>query len=157
MTTNKVRIDTLSGIVEVEGEKEFVDEQMQKIIPLIQASGFGAAAARNNGAAPSGKEDEGEHDDGESGQEDAAQGARKRRKVSMPPKGQSCRDRIKTLKDDGFFKQHRTPSDIVGGLAKKGWTHKVNQVGAALTTMFEKGEVQRTSDGSGFKYFWDRG
>ncbi len=157
MTTNKVRIDALSGIVEVEGEKEFVDEQMQKIIPLIQSSGFGSAAVRKNGAEHLGKENGVEHEDEEAEAEEAAQGAKKRRKVSMPPKGQSCRDRIKTLKDDGFFKEHRTPSDIVAGLAKKGWTHKVNQVGAALTTMFEKGEVQRTSDGSGFKYYWDRG
>lgn len=82
--------------------------------------------------------------------------SRTRKRVSLPPKGQSCRARITKLRDDKFFSEKRSPSDIVTGLAKKGWTHTVNQVGAALTPMFEKGEIQRTKEGNGFKYFWDR-
>jgi len=57
---------------------------------------------------------------------------KKKRVVRQPPPGQSCRDRMKTLKADGFFKQHRSAGDIVAGLAKKGWTHNASQVGAAL-------------------------
>ena len=82
--------------------------------------------------------------------------AKKKKIVRQPPPGASCRDRIKTLKADGFFKDTRTPGDIVTGLGKKGWTHNSPQVGAALTIMFNKGEIQRTKDGGAFKYFWDR-
>lgn len=39
----------------------------------------------------------------------------------------------------------------------KGWTHKSNQVGAALTALFERGQIQRTKEGNGaWKYYWDR-
>lgn len=81
---------------------------------------------------------------------------KKRRVVRQPPPGSSCRDRIKTLKADGFFKQRRSTTDIVAGLAKKGWTHNSKQVGAALTIMFDKGELQRTKEDGAFEYFWDR-
>ena len=155
MSTNKVRIDAPSGVVEVEGDKEFVEEQLTKILPLIQAAGFGAATKQPARQAQTGGDRETAGKDDTPG-EAATENSRRRRKTAMPPRGSSCRDRIKTLKDDGFFKKQHTPSDIVDGLAKKGWTYKSNQVGAALTQMFEKGELQRTKDGSGFKYFWDR-
>ncbi|WP_149587441.1 hypothetical protein [Tabrizicola flagellatus] len=81
----------------------------------------------------------------------------KRKSFKPPPKGQSCADRILVLKADGFFKQHRGGVEIVEGLKVKGWTHKTNQVGAALTKLFEKGMIQRTKEGNGnWKYYWDR-
>jgi hypothetical protein len=61
-----------------------------------------------------------------------------------------------TLKGEGFFKAKKSPTEIVSGLEVKGWTHTVNQVGAALTPMFNKGEIQRTKDGTNWVYFWDR-
>ncbi len=152
MSINKVRIDAPAGIVEVEGEKDFVEEQVDKILPIIQAAGFGANARRAQAQA----EEVAERTASGDSNEEPEQAAKKRRKIVAPPKGQSCRDRIKVLKGDDFFKQQRTPSDIVEGLGKKGWTHNGNQVGATLTQMFEKGELQRTKDGGNFKYFWDR-
>ena len=61
------------------------------------------------------------------------------------------------LRDDGFFKEHQTPSQIVEGLAKHGWTHNSNQVSAAAGNMFTRGDIQRTKKAKGFAYFWDRG
>lgn len=149
MSTNKVRIDATAGVVEVEGDKDFVEEQVDKILPLIQSAGFGGQHKAKSNSEP----EQPELQDHDSNQERTA---KKKRRGAPPPKGQSCRDRINSLKADGFFKEHRTPSDIKAGLAKKGWTHNNNQVGAALTQMFEKGEIQRTNDGSGFRYYWDR-
>ena len=80
----------------------------------------------------------------------------KRKKRPAPPPGASCRDRINKLKADGFFKGAKATGDIVEGLGKKGWTHNAPQVGAALTIMFNKDEIQRTKDGGSFKYYWDR-
>lgn len=82
--------------------------------------------------------------------------AKKKRAVRQPPPGSSCRDRIKVLKSKGFFKTAKTTTDIVTGLGKEGWTHNSPQVGAALSIMFDKGEIQRTKDGGSFKYYWDR-
>lgn len=83
---------------------------------------------------------------------------KKRRAGGKPPEGTSCRARILELKKEKFFKDQRSPSEIIVGLRGKGWTYKSNQVGATLTIMFEKGEIQRTGGGPDgkFKYFWDR-
>lgn len=61
-----------------------------------------------------------------------------------------------TLKKDGFFREQRTPAQIVEALGKKGWTHNSNQVSAAGGQMFKRSDIQRTKMGKGFAYFWDR-
>lgn len=79
-----------------------------------------------------------------------------KRSGNRAPKGHSCADRITILRTKGFFKSPKTPKEIVQGLAKEGWTHKNNQVAAAAVDMFNRGQIQRTSAGNGFTYFWDR-
>jgi len=155
MTAVKVKIDISAGLIELEGESEFVGTYLDKLLPIIEGTGFGNGyrdspeeSAQNNGA-----------NEVDSPQQNGTDATKKKRRVSRrPPAGASCRDRILILKGDGFFKEHRSPTDIVAGLGKKGWTHKTNQVSAALTTMFANGEIQRTkaADGTGFDYYWDR-
>lgn len=158
--TNRIHIDAPTGVIEVEGEKDFVEAQLDKLLPLIQSCGFGTRPAveqKNNGESlPSLTTNEEQAN--EEGIESAANGApkRSRRGKSRAPKGQSCADRILTLKSDGYFKKQRSPSDIVEALGEKGWTHKSNQVSAALVNMFERNDIQRTKSGRGFLYFWDR-
>ena len=60
------------------------------------------------------------------------------------------------LRGKGFFKKKRTTSAIVDGMAKEGWTYKTNQVAAAAGPMFDRGDIQRTAEGNGFAYYWDR-
>lgn len=150
----KVRIDAPHGVVEIEGDAEFVASFYEKLAPLVDRAHFGTAVRAED--APTSPVEKGNLEDEleASGQ---AKGKKKRRTVQRPPTGASCRDRILTLKADGFFSEKRSGADIVAGLAKKGFTHANNQVGAALTTMFGKGEIQRTSDGGSWAYFWDRG
>ena len=153
----RVKIDVNSGLIELEGEKEFVSSYLDRLLPMVEAAKFGAG----HSGKPPGTEDEDLPLVPPNGgiTEDAAVKQAKRRVPRRPPSGASCRDRILVLKKEGFFKEHRSPTDIVKGLAKKGWTYKGNQVSAALTTMFSStGEIQRTaaSQGRGFVYFWDR-
>lgn len=155
--TNKVHIDAPAGVVEIEGEKDFVEGLLAKLFPLLEEAGFGSRPPNSgteetgNGDAPEGNPQAAETGDG-------AKPRQKKRRGSAPPKGQSCADRITTLKDAGFFKEHRSVADIVGGLKVKGWTHNGNQVGAALTHMFGRGDIQRTKEGdSAWMYYWDRG
>jgi hypothetical protein len=75
------------------------------------------------------------------------------RRITQTP--ESCRDRVKKLRDDGFFSERRGISEIVQGLGAQGHVHNVNQVGAALTTMFERGEILRAPVEGKFKYHWD--
>ncbi|MBX5219587.1 hypothetical protein HJC04_04515 [Rhizobium sp. NLR8a] len=153
--TNRVHIDAPSGVIEIEGEKEFVEGLLAKLFPLIEEAGFGSR--------PQGEADNSSRDDApivssdDPAVDEQARVRAKKRGVKAPPKGQSCADRIISLKADGFFKEHRGGADIVAGLKGKGWTHKSNQVGAALTGLFERGQIQRTKEGNGsWKYYWDR-
>jgi hypothetical protein len=155
MADVRVRIDAPSGIVELDGDRDFVSAYLDKLLPLIQEAGLGR---RGHSTAPAVIQEETAgiaHSEAQNGSET---GKKKRRVTKPAPAGQSCRDRINVLKNDDFFKEHRTPTEIVTGLSKKGWTHNVNQVSAAIGQMFEKGELQRTKNdnSAGFAYFWDR-
>jgi hypothetical protein len=152
--TNRVRIDAPAGVIEIEGEKDFVEGLLAKFFPLIEEAGFGSQPLQSNNA-NAGENDSSETEKG--GEEEIGKTKIKRRRGATPPKGQSCSDRVLVLKADGFFKTHRSGADIVAGLAAKGWTHKANQVSASTGQLFDKGELQRTKDGDGpWKYFWDR-
>lgn len=151
--TNRVHIDAPAGVVEIEGEKDFVEGLLAKLFPLLEEAGFGSRPP--NGASVHTAEEAVEPEDVAPEQTGKPKG--KKRTANKPPKGHSCADRILTLKSDGFFKDHRTTGEIVEGLKNKGWTHAANQVAAALTTMFGRQEIQRTKEGNGsWKYFWDR-
>lgn len=153
--TNRVHIDAPAGVIDIEGEKDFVEGLLAKLFPLIEEAGFGSQPqAQSNGQ---NAEDESSAAAETVPAEDPGKLKVKRRRGSSPPKGQSCGDRILTLKADGFFKEHRVGIDIVTGLKAKGWTHNSNQVAASAGSLFERGQLQRTKEGNGaFKYFWDR-
>lgn len=154
MSTNRIMIDAPTGLIEVEGEKDFVEAQLDKLLPLIEGCGFGQYVEPSEDdtskASPNSKADE------PPVASDASGGKKTKRAINRPPKGHSCADRILELRKDGFFKDQRTPAQIVEGLSKKGWTHNANQVSAAGGQMFKRGDIQRTSVGNGFAYFWDR-
>lgn len=155
--TNRVHIDAPAGVVEIEGEKDFVEGLLAKLFPLLEEAGFGSKPPR--GKAPPEQDGEVEYN-ADDDTDDVGTGAGKtklKRKRSVTPKGHSCADRMIAMKDEGFFKTMRSSSDIVGGLAANGFTHKSNQVAAAGESLFKRGLLQRTKDGNGpFKYFWDR-
>lgn len=151
--TNRVHIDAPAGVVEIEGEKEFVEGLLAKLFPLLEKAGFGSQI--QSGASEQAIDERVESDD--SIPEQVEKPKAKKRRISVPPKGQSCAARITTLKEANFFKTHRSVIEIIDGLKGKGWTHNPNQVGAALTNMFGRGDIQRTKEGNGsWKYYWDR-
>ncbi|MEZ5791148.1 MAG: hypothetical protein R3D34_10290 [Nitratireductor sp.] len=157
--TNRIHIDAPTGIIEVEGEKEFVEAQLDKLMPLIQACGFGTRPKESAGPVPNIDNIDSRRNSGVvDGDEEAQQNSKKKSKrgVRNPPKGHSCSSRISSLRDEGFFKVQKSPSEIVEGLARKGWTHTSNQVSASAGSMFNRGDLQRTKSGNGFAYFWDR-
>jgi hypothetical protein len=153
--TNRVHIDAPAGVIEIEGEKDFVEGLLSKIFPMIEEAGFGSRPRSPNSRVD---DQEDPSTNNEAGTEsDNGKSRVKRRRGSPAPKGQSCADRIVSLKDSGFFKQHRVGGDIVAGLAAKGWTYKSNQVAAATGALFDRGQLQRTKDGKGpWTYYWDR-
>ncbi|MDB5430302.1 MAG: hypothetical protein JWP35_1418 [Caulobacter sp.] len=153
--TNRVHIDAPAGVIDIEGEKDFVEGLLAKLFPLIEEAGFGSRPTQRGEPEASDAASEGE--DGVSDDAGKEDKARSKRKRGATPKGHSCADRMIALRDEGFFKTQRSAGEIVTGLAGKGFTHKSNQVSAAGESLFGRGLLQRTKDGSGpFKYFWDR-
>jgi len=149
MSSNRIMIDAAAGVFEIEGEAGFVETQLDKLLPLMTSGRFKKAAVTPMG--------EGEATE-QSVPEQEPNGSKKSKRGSnnRPPKGHSCADRMKELRVDGFFKQQKTPAQIVEGLGAKGWTHSSNQVSAAGGQMFKRGDIQRTKVGNGFAYYWDR-
>lgn len=153
--TNRVHIDAPAGVIEIEGEKEFVQSLLDKLFPLLEDAKFGSRPqqSRDHQSVEIAEEME----DGLSEEDSKSDKSKVKRKRISTPKGHSCADRIMSLKDDGFFKTHRGNSEIIKGLAANGFTHKANQVAAAGESLFKRGLLQRTKDGNGpFKYYWDR-
>ena len=152
MADVRVKIDAPAGVIELEGDRDFVSAYLDKLLPLVEQAGLGkTTGTRTDWEAPI--------DPPKDVESVSAEGTKKKRRVTKPaPAGHSCRDRLNTLKADGFFKDQRTPSEIVTGLSRKGWTHNVNQVSAALGQMFKAGDISRTKNDNsvGFSYFWDR-
>ncbi|MFN3818541.1 hypothetical protein [Blastomonas sp.] len=153
--TNRVHIDAPAGIVEIEGEKDFVEGLLAKLFPLLEEAGFGSRATAKTNQIDIGDETPEPEDEG--AEESSITKAKAKRKRSVAPKGHSCADRMLSMKSVGFFKEKRGTADIVTGLAEKGFTHKPNQVSAAGESLFKRGLLQRTKEGNGpFQYYWDR-
>ena len=142
MSNAKVLINTHSGTIELEGEDSFVRTYLDKLIPIIERAPFGTGRP----AMP-----------GDARVDDAEPPKSRTRRATQTPAGESCRDRVKKLRDEGFFSERRGISEIVLGLEERGHSHNVNQVGAALTTMYERREILRTPVEGKFKYHWDTG
>ena len=141
MSNAKVLINVQLGTVELEGEDSFVRTYLDKLFPIIeQAQLRSGSAVQATGDPPT--------------DEVGLAKPRIRQRRPQTPGGESCRDRIRELRDEGFFTEQRGISDIVGGLSTCGHPHNINQVGAALTTMFERNEILRTPVMGKFKYHW---
>jgi hypothetical protein len=155
--TNRVHIDAPAGVIDIEGEKEFVEGMLAKLFPLIEEAGFGSRPLGQ--AIDQGTDDAQSDSDEDSAVESDGRGAKSKtkRKRNVAPKGHTCSDRIIALKEDGFFKTKRGLGDIIAGLSQKGFTHQSNQVSAAGESLFKRSLLQRTKDGKGpFMYYWDR-
>jgi len=157
--TNRIHIDAPTGVIEVEGEKEFVEAQLDKLMPLIQACGFGTRPTSQTGQQDNAQNSVvGDPASSPTASEGVSQDGKKKpkRSTKIPPKGQSCADRITVLRNEGFFKTKKTPAEIAKGLEVKGWHHTTSQAGAAAVNMFKRDDLQRTKDGKAWVYFWDR-
>ena len=139
MPNAKAAINAQLGTVELEGEDSFVRTYLDILIPIIVQRGSGLAVLATGDP---------------STDEAGLAKPRIRQRGSQTPGGESCRDRIRELRDEGFFAEQRGISDIVRGLNTSGHPHNVNQVGAALTTMFKRNEILRTPVMGQFKYHW---
>ncbi|MBA8879546.1 hypothetical protein [Phyllobacterium myrsinacearum] len=148
MSTAKVLINTQSLTIELEGEDEFVRTYLDKLMPILERSKFG----------------EDGNVDGETGLPENLQAiasaksagavASRKRVRSTSASGGSCRERVKQLRENGFFDNPHGIGEIVKELNDQGFPHSINQVGAALSTMFGRNEIERSKVDKKYSYFW---
>jgi hypothetical protein len=150
--TNRVHIDAPAGVIDIEGEKEFVEGLLAKLFPLIEEAGFGSRPQGSDLEAP------GEIDTPDEAlpAENAKVKPRTRKAPKKPPAGHSCPERIIKLKGEGYFTQKRSTADIVARLAEKVQSHTTSQVSAAVGPLVKKGDLQRIKEGRSWLYYWDR-
>lgn len=145
MSIAKVLINTQSLTIELEGEDEFVRTYLDKLMPILQRSKFGEDGNVEGGM----------------GTPDnlqtiiSAKSVHTQQRVrTTAASGGSCRERVKKLRDGGFFEKPRGISEIVKELGEQGYPHSINQVGAALSTMFGRNEIERSKVDKKYRYVW---
>ncbi|MBD9524744.1 hypothetical protein IB262_33245 [Ensifer sp. ENS02] len=152
MSNAKVIINTQAVSIELEGEDGFVRTYLDKLMPIIERS-RATTTDLPKVAAPSAPELKATPVVVEQPAE-VAPAAVAVSRGSKRVAGNSCRDKIKVLRGEGFFDDQRSISDVAKALRAKGHEHNLNQVGAALSTMHDRGEIQRQSVDGRFKYSW---
>ncbi len=155
MSNAKVIINTQAVSIELEGEDGFVRTYLDKLMPIIERSRATATELpkEKTKAVPSSQELHALPVAVDQATETAPVAAAVSR-GSKRVAGNSCRDKIKALRGEGFFDDQRSISDVAKALRAKGYTHNLNQVGAALSTMHDRSEIQRQSVDGRYKYSW---
>lgn len=151
--TNRVHIDAPAGVIDIEGEKDFVEGLLAKLFPLIEEAGFGS---RPPGSEPEQFVEAETTADEPAAAENGKSKTRTRKASKKPPAGHSCPERILKLKAEDFFKQKRSTADIVSRLSEKAQNHTTSQVSAAVGPLVKKGDLQRIKEGQSWLYYWDR-
>ena len=147
MTNTKVHINTKALTIEIEGEDDFVRTYLDRLLPIIDRIGSSDeksekhSAHKDNGVAKGSLLSE-------------VDGPKSSKQQRLPRgAGPSCRQRIKALRAGGFFKEPHGIAEIVEKLKLDGHDYSLNQVGAALSTMSGKNEIQRENVGGRYRYF----
>jgi hypothetical protein len=136
--TTKLHINLAQGIVDVDGDPEFVKQVYDDIrdifISKLSDEGFGEELS----------------DSGDEKAEDDKKKPMKRSRVKRS--GPSCAGRIRAIQEEEFFKTLKTSGDVRSKLTEKGTTYPSKNVAAALTSMTKAGELRRVKEGGGWKY-----
>lgn len=126
----KLLIDLQAGRFEVEGEAEFVaniyDDMKGAILARLHEAPPATASSVESTSETLVKARSGEK-------------APRRRKSGGP----SCASRIRELKEDGYFADVRTPTDIQDKLSEKGATYPSKNIASALHNLVVGGELRR--------------
>ncbi|EKF17675.1 hypothetical protein [Nitratireductor pacificus] len=153
MTSTKVHINTKALTIEIEGEDDFVRTYLDRLLPIIER--IGSDDGQPEGERPAGDADPDDRPSvtGKSRPEKVPAEPRQPRKASRRA-GPSCRQRIKALRDEGFFNEPHGIAEIVEKLRQDGHVYSLNQVGAALSTMSGSNEIRRASVDGRYRYFF---
>jgi hypothetical protein len=134
--TAKLHINVQQGIIEVEGEPEFVEQiykdykaELQKLL---------VAASRDTA--------------GEEEKPPAPRRTKSPKSPSRAKKGTGCAERILALKGEHYFKTLRNSTEVREKLGEKGTTYAPNLVSASLNILIKRGELRRVKQDGVWHY-----
>ncbi len=128
MDTVKAIINLKEGVLELEGPREFVEKYLELYRP--DASKWQGDILKKDEVKPNEK------------------ATPKRTRIGKPKTGPSCRGRIRTLIDEGYFKEPRTSTEVINWLKEqKAATYGYGPVTAALSTLIKSNDLRRFKQG----------
>ena len=132
----KLTVDLQKGHIEVDGDEKFVERVYADVRDMILAK-LASTPVQPEAAGPS----------DEAQTTEVEKKTRRRTKSSGP----SCAARIDAIKEEDFFKQPKSPSEIREKLKERGTTYESKNVAAALNNLTKSGRLRRFNE-DGWKY-----
>lgn len=140
----RLTINLATGIIEAEGDAEFVRGIYSDLRDTILKR---ASVAPMRSVDPPVDRSDKPDDEGESAGS-AGRKARRRGKASGP----SCASRIVGLKDEGYFSELRSAGDVGAKLREKGTAYEGKHVAASLIDLVKRGALRRVSQAGSWSY-----
>jgi hypothetical protein len=134
----KLVVDLQRGLIEVDASDEFVRRVYSDVRDTILSKLASAPVREENNTEQAG---------GKSSPTKATKKPRRKGRTGGP----SCASRIEEIKEEGFFKEPRSQSEIREKLKERGTTYAANQVAASLTDMTKRRMLRRFNE-NGWKY-----
>jgi hypothetical protein len=135
----KLLFDLQRGLVEVEGEEQFVEKVYADLRSTLSQKVASFTAPPIVVPEPSGNTPD---------TPEEPKKTRKRTKSSGP----SCPSRIEALKSEDFFKELRTSKEISDKLREKGTAYEGKRIASALHNLTTSGKLRRIQEGGVWRY-----
>ncbi|HEY0414004.1 MAG TPA: hypothetical protein VGD66_12780 [Allosphingosinicella sp.] len=137
----RLTINLAAGIVEAEGPPELIERIYTDLRDTI-VSRSSAPPPQEQVSPPA--------DDANEGGEDEASKAKKPRRRGKS--GPSCASRIQALKEEGYFSDLRSASEVGTKLREKGTAYEGKHIAASLIDLVRRGVLRRVSEGGSWSY-----
>lgn len=133
----KLVVDLQRGLIEIDASDELVKRVYSDVRDTILSRLASSPAQEDFGETP--------------GVTPPAPDAAKKPRRKTRAGGPSCASRILEIKDEGFFKEPKSPREVREKLKERGTTYASNQIAASLVDM-TKGRKLRRFNENGWKY-----
>ena len=134
---SRLQIDIQRGFIEVEGERDLVESVYRDfkdiILPKFQDSNYTAVVESSGLQAKDGSKS-------------------KPKQVRRRKGGPSCASKITILKEEDFFAEPRSPSEVKEKLAERAATYESKHVAAALADLIKSSRLRRFKKDGSFMY-----
>jgi hypothetical protein len=131
----KALINLKDGTIQLEGPQEYVEKYLDKYDPMIKEWKPFSTLPQ----------------EGES--REVEKPVTKRTRTVKPKAGPSCLGSVRSLVEEGYFKEPRLRKDVQERLLSKGLRFESKYVSAALNNLFSGGTLLRKGVGTSAQYY----